>query len=67
MTIEVDVKDEKADLFLNLLQELKSSVVEKFEVLKDDYREQKELEEIYKHMTEEDKEIAFSKVVKIEI
>ena len=67
MTIEVDVKDEKADLFLNLLQELKSSVVEKFEVLKDDYKEQKELEEIYKNMTKEDKEIAFSKVVKIEI
>ena len=67
MVVEVNIKDEKAELFLSLLNELKNGVVEKFQVLKDDYIEQKEIEEIYKNMSKEDKEVAFSKIVKIEI
>ena len=33
MVLEVSIKDEKAELFIQLLQELKSSVIEKFQVL----------------------------------
>jgi len=67
MVIQVDINNEKADLFLNLLKELTTGVVNKFEILKSDYEEQKELEQIYHNMTKEDKEVAFSKTIRIDI
>ena len=70
MQIQISVRDDKAELFLQILNEFKNDMIEKFQVLKTSYLEdieQKELEEDYNNRTALDNEIAFSKIVKIEV
>jgi len=70
MQIQISVRDDKAELFLQILNEFKNDMIEKFQVLKSSYLEdieQKELEEDYKNRTALDNEIAFSKIVQIEV
>ena len=64
MQIEVLIKDEKANFFLEFLESLKDNVVEDFFV-KDN--EEKEILEILNNRSNEDKEISHSKIIEIEI
>ena len=36
MVLQISVKDEKAKLFLELIEELKSSMVDKYQIISDD-------------------------------
>ena len=63
MQIEVLIKDEKANFFLEFLENLKNNVVEDFFV-KDN--EEKEILEILNNRSDEDKEISHSKIIEIE-
>ena len=70
MELQISIKDEKADLFLKILREFKNDTVTKIKILDSNYvidEEQKEIEEILKSISKEDKEIAFSKTVTIEV
>jgi len=70
MQLQISVNDDKAELFLQILKEFKSDMVEKYHIIKSNYlddKEQKEIELILDSRTKEDKEIAFSKIVQIEL
>ncbi len=44
MTIQISIKDEKAKLFLDLLEELKNTMVEQYQVIsEDDFFDEDEL------------------------
>ena len=48
MILQISVKDEKAKLFLELIEELKNSMVEKYQIISnDDSFDEKELLERY--------------------
>ena len=56
MLLQISVKDDKAELFLQLMQELKSSMVDRFDILSSDvFFDEKELlervEEVKKNKT----------------
>ena len=36
MTVQISIKDEKAKLFLELLEELKNSMIEKYQIISND-------------------------------
>ena len=63
MQLEVNIKNEKSQMFLELLESLKEKVVVDFEIVD----EEKEIEKILNNRSKEDKEIAVSKIVEIEI
>jgi ADP-dependent phosphofructokinase/glucokinase len=70
MQLQISVNDDKAELFLQILKEFKSDMVEKYHIIKSNYKddnEQNEIEEMLNSRTKEDKEIAFSKIVKIDL
>jgi len=70
MQLHISVNDDKAELFLQILKEFKSDMIEKYHIIKSNYlddKEQKEIELILDSRTKEDKEIAFSKIVQIEL
>jgi len=70
MELYINIKDEKAEMFLKILKELKSDMIETFRVIPSQYvdsDEQKEIEEILNNLSEEDKEIAFSKIIEFEV
>jgi len=43
MVLRVDINDEKSELFLALLKELKDSVIKKYEIIEDNFFDKKEL------------------------
>ena len=71
MQLQISIKDDKAELFLQILEEFKSDMIEKYHIIKSNYKvedeEQKEIENILNNRTKEDKEVAFSKIVKIDV
>ena len=70
MDLYISVKDEKSELFLQILKEFKNNMVETFRVVSSEYvsdEEQKEIEETLSSRTAEDKEIGFSKSIKFEV
>ena len=70
MELQIIVNDDKAELFLQILKEFKSDMVEKYQIIKSNYvedKEQQEIEKILNSRTKEDKEVAFSKIVEIDI
>ena len=70
MELYINIKDEKAEMFLKILKELKSDMIETFRVIPSQYvdsDEQKEIEEVLNNLSEEDKEIAFSKIIEFEV
>jgi len=70
MDLYISVKDEKSELFLQILKEFKNNMVETFRVVSSEYisdEEQKEIEEILSSRTAEDKEIGFSKSIEFEV
>ncbi len=74
MELQISVKDDKAELFLQILQEFKSDMVEKFTIMnrKSDIeyvndQEQKEIEELLSQRSIEDKELSHSKSITIEL
>ena len=70
MQLQISVNDDKAELFLQILKEFKSDMVEKYHIIKSNYlddKEQKDIELMLDSRTKEDKEIAFSKIVQIEL
>ena len=70
MDLYISVKDEKAELFLQILKEFKKDMVEAFKVIPSNYvseEEQKEIEEILNSRTAEDKEVGFSKKIQIDV
>ena len=70
MQLQISIRDDKAELFLQILQEFKSDMIEKYHIIKTNYandEEQKEIEAIMHKRTKEDKEIAFSKIVSIDL
>lgn len=70
MQLQISIRDDKAELFLQILQEFKSDMIEKYHIIKTNYaddNEQKEIEDIMNKRTDEDKEVAFSKIISIDI
>ena len=70
MDLYISVKDEKSELFLQILKEFKNNMVETFRVVSSEYvsdKEQKEIEEMLSSRTAEDKEIGFSKSIEFEV
>ncbi len=70
MELQISIKDEKADLFLQILREFKDDMVKKIKILDSNYvddEEQKEIEKILDSISKEDREIAFSKTITIEV
>ncbi len=70
MQLQISVKDDKAELFLQILKEFKSDMVEKYSILKSNCVEdveQKEIKSMLDSRTKEDKEVAFSKIINIDI
>ena len=70
MDLYISVKDEKSELFLQILKEFKNNMVETFRVVSSEYvsdKEQKEIEEMLSSRTAEEKEIGFSKSIEFEV
>jgi len=70
MDLYISVKDEKSELFLQILKEFKNNMVETFRVVSSEYisdEEQKEIEVTLNSRTAEDKEIGFSKSIEFEV
>ena len=70
MEIQISVKEDKAELFLQIIKEFKDDMIEKFKVLDNNYvsdEEQKDIENILSSRSLEDKEIATSKMVTIQL
>ena len=70
MEVQISVREDKAELFLQILKEFKNDMVEKFKVIDTNFvsdEEQKDIEEILNLRTEEDKEIGTTKTLTIEI
>ncbi len=70
MQLQISVKDDKAELFLQILKEFKSDMIEKYSILKSNCVEdveQKEIKSMLDSRTKEDKEVAFSKIINIDI
>jgi len=70
MEIQISVKEDKSELFLQIIKEFKDDMIEKFKILDSEYvsdAEQKDIENILALRSTEDKEIASSKMVTIEI
>ena len=70
MDLHISIKEEKAELFLQILSEFKSDMIETFKIIPSQYvdtEEQKEIEEMLNSRTEEDKQIAFSKMVELDV
>ncbi len=70
MELHISVRDDKAELFLQILKEFKKDMIETFQVLPSSYvsqEEQKEIEDILNSRTEEEREIAHSKLIQIDI
>ena len=63
MQIEINIKDNKSQMFLELLESLKDRVILDFEIVD----EEKEIEKILNSRNKEDKEVAVSKIVEIDI
>ena len=63
MQIEINIKDNKSQMFLELLESLKDRVILDFEIVD----EEKEIEKILNSRSKEDKEVALSKIVEIDI
>jgi len=70
MELHISVKDEKAELFLQILKEFKNDMIETFNVLPSNYvsdEEQKEIEKILNSIPPKEREIDHSKIVEIDI
>ncbi|MEO1953574.1 MAG: hypothetical protein ABGW74_02600 [Campylobacterales bacterium] len=70
MEIQLSIKEDKAELFLQIIKEFKNDMIEKFKILDSSYvseAEQKDIEKILNERTLEDKEIASSKIISINI
>lgn len=74
MELQISIKDDKAELFLQILKEFKSDMIEKFTILNHDNnsgfvteQEQKEIEMLFNEHSKEDKEISHSKKITIEL
>ena len=70
MEVQISVKEDKAELFLQILKEFKNDMVEKFQIIDSKYvsdEEQKDIENILDSRTKEDKEVASSKIIQLDI
>lgn len=70
MQIQISIKEDKAELFLQILKEFKSDMIEEYHIVGTEYvsdEEQKDIEDMLSSRTAEDKEVAFSKMVNIDI
>jgi len=70
MEIQISVKEDKSELFLQIIKEFKDDMIEKFKILDSDYvsdSEQQDIENILATRSSQDKEIAFSKTITIDI
>ncbi len=70
MEVQISIKEDKAELFLQILKEFKNDMVEKFQIIDSKYvseEEQKDIENILNSRTTEDKEVASSKIIKLDI
>jgi len=70
MQLQLSIKEDKAELFLQILKEFKGSMVEKIKILDNDDvsdAENEEIEEILNSRSTEEKEVAHSKTVTIDI
>ena len=70
MQVQISIKEDKAELFLQILKEFKGSMVEKIKILDSDEvsdEENREIEECLSTRSAEDKEVSHSKIVTIEL
>lgn len=70
MELQISIQEDKAELFLEILKSFKSDMIKKFKILDSKYvsdEEQQEIEAILNARTVEDKEIAYSKTISIDI
>ncbi len=69
MELQLSIKDDKAKLFLQILEEFKDDMVKKIKILDIEYvsdEEQVDIEKILNSRTVEDKKVAFSKTISID-
>lgn len=70
MEVQISIKEDKAELFLQILKEFKNDMVEKFKIIDPQYvsdEEQEDIENILNSRTKEDKEVASTKTIKIDV
>ena len=70
MQVQISIKEDKAELFLQILKEFKGSMVEKIKILDSDEvsdEENREIEACLSTRSAEDKEVSHSKIVTIEL
>ena len=70
MEIQISVREDKSELFLQIIKEFKNDMIEKFKILDNEYVsdiEQKDIENILASRSSEDREISHSKIVSIDI
>ena len=70
MELRISVRDDKAELFLQILKEFKDDMIETFKILPSNYvsdEEQKEIEEILKSIPQDDRKVDHTKIIEIDI
>jgi len=70
MEIQISVKEDKSELFLQIIKEFKDDMIEKFKILDSESvsdAEQRDIEKILASRSKEDKEVAFSKTITIDL
>jgi len=70
MELQISIQEDKAELFLEILQSFKSDIIKRFKILDSKYvsdEEQREIELILKARTPEDRELAHSKTISIDV
>ncbi len=70
MELQISIQEDKAELFLEILKSFKSDMIKKFKILDSKYvsdEEQREIEAMLNARTVEDREVAYSKTISIEV
>ena len=70
MEIQISVKEDKSELFLQIIKEFKDDMIEKFKILDNEFvsdAEQRDIEKVLASRSAEDKEVAFSKTITIDL
>ena len=70
MELQISIQEDKAELFLEILKSFKSDMIKKFKILDSRYvsdEEQREIEAMLNARTVEDREVAYSKIISIDV
>jgi len=70
MQLILEIEESEKDIVLNIISNLKEGLIKKLKVLESPYvnaKEQKDIEDILNARTDDEKDIAYSKTISIDI